>query len=104
MRESLARGGARAKEERGLRQRRVRSEDTRMTSVQRWTSRSNGKIVDAGSAAERGLLDIERLVNDEKSLRARVCISGFPTNDRRQGSFLGFRDVFELHFLWNRKR
>ncbi len=32
MRESLARGGARAKEERGLRQRRERSEDARMTS------------------------------------------------------------------------
>ena len=35
MRESLARGGARAEEERGLRQRRVRSEIARVTSVQR---------------------------------------------------------------------
>lgn len=59
MRESLARGGARAEEERGLRQRRVRSEIARVTSVQRVDQ--IGKIADAGNTVERGLLDIEKI-------------------------------------------
>ena len=94
MRESLARGGARAKEERGIRQRRERSEDARMTSPRTYTSRLGRREIGVESTPI-SLLGIRKFpVHDKNYSRARVGFLRlfFPTNNSRQGSrvvFLG---------------